>query len=192
MSAAAADRGGLSDAPPGLCLLSGFLVLAASGAAAQTGARPNIILIVADDPGTAISDPTGRRSSDAEPRPAGAEGLRFTQFYAGSTVVRAVAQRAHDGPAHGPHPACAATPARATTPRRRSVQETSTVADVLKQAGYSTALIGKWGLGEMGSEGAPDRQGSTTSTASSTRRTRTTTTPTSSGATRKESRCATS
>jgi arylsulfatase A-like enzyme len=34
-----------------------------------------------------------------------------------------------------------------------------TVARVLQQAGYATALIGKWGLGEMGSEGAPDRQG---------------------------------
>jgi len=71
-----------------------------------------------------------------------------------------------DGPAHGPHPRCAATPAQATTPRRRSVAGDVTVADVLKQAVYSTAaLIGKWGLGEMGSEGAPTAQGSTTSTA---------------------------
>jgi arylsulfatase A-like enzyme len=34
-----------------------------------------------------------------------------------------------------------------------------TVARVLKDAGYATALVGKWGLGEMGSEGEPNRHG---------------------------------
>jgi arylsulfatase A-like enzyme len=33
------------------------------------------------------------------------------------------------------------------------------LARVLQQAGYATALIGKWGLGEIGSEGEPSRQG---------------------------------
>jgi len=37
---------------------------------------------------------------DAEPRPHGREGLRFTDFYAGSRL-RPLAGRAHDGPAHG-------------------------------------------------------------------------------------------
>jgi arylsulfatase A-like enzyme len=34
-----------------------------------------------------------------------------------------------------------------------------TVAELLQQAGYSTALIGKWGLGEVGSTGIPNRKG---------------------------------
>src|SRR5690606_9572028 len=34
-----------------------------------------------------------------------------------------------------------------------------TVAEALKGAGYATALIGKWGLGEAGSTGVPNRQG---------------------------------
>jgi arylsulfatase A-like enzyme len=34
-----------------------------------------------------------------------------------------------------------------------------TVARALQQAGYATALIGKWGLGETGSDGEPTRQG---------------------------------
>jgi arylsulfatase A-like enzyme len=34
-----------------------------------------------------------------------------------------------------------------------------TLAQVLKAAGYRTALIGKWGLGQPGSTGMPDKQG---------------------------------
>jgi arylsulfatase A-like enzyme len=34
-----------------------------------------------------------------------------------------------------------------------------TVAEVLKQAGYTTGFIGKWGIGLPGTEGTPDRQG---------------------------------
>ena len=34
-----------------------------------------------------------------------------------------------------------------------------TVAEALKKANYSTALIGKWGLGEVGQEGHPLDQG---------------------------------
>ena len=34
-----------------------------------------------------------------------------------------------------------------------------TVAEVLKEAGYATAAIGKWGLGEAGTFGVPNYQG---------------------------------
>ncbi len=37
--------------------------------------------------------------------------------------------------------------------------EDVTIAEVLRDAGYRTALIGKWGLGEPESTGRPDRQG---------------------------------
>src|SRR6185503_4271955 len=34
-----------------------------------------------------------------------------------------------------------------------------TAAEVLKKAGYTTALCGKWGLGDEGSIGVPNKQG---------------------------------
>ena len=37
--------------------------------------------------------------------------------------------------------------------------EDGTIAEVLRSAGYRTALIGKWGLGQPGTTGMPDEQG---------------------------------
>ena len=43
---------------------------------------------------------------------------------------------------------------------RQSIREIDvTVAEKMKDAGYKTALIGKWGLGEVGQEGHPLKQG---------------------------------
>ena len=33
------------------------------------------------------------------------------------------------------------------------------VAEILQEAGYATGLVGKWGLGEAGTSGVPNRQG---------------------------------
>ncbi len=84
-----------------------------------------------------------------------AEGIRFTQFYAGATVCapsRSVLMTGqHTGRTH------VRGNARGAAQSLRD--EDVTVAEVLKSAGYATGLFGKWGLGEVGMEGHPLSQG---------------------------------
>jgi len=80
------------------------------------------------------------------------EGMRFTDHYSGSTVC---------APSRcclmtGLHTGHALIRGNANVPLRPS---DVTVAELLKEAGYSTGIIGKWGLGEADSEGIPNRQG---------------------------------
>jgi arylsulfatase A-like enzyme len=81
-----------------------------------------------------------------------AEGMRFTSFYAGSTVCApsrcALMTGFHTG--HGFIRGNAATALR---------PQDLTVAEVLKQAGYHTALVGKWGLGSQNTTGVPQKKG---------------------------------
>jgi arylsulfatase A-like enzyme len=89
-----------------------------------------------------------------------AEGLRFTQFYAGATVCapsRSVLMTGrHQGRTRVRGNAGPGNPL-AQALRAEDV----TVARVLQQAGYRTALIGKWGLGDVGAAecGLPRKQG---------------------------------
>ncbi len=115
--------------------------------------RPNIIYILADDLGygdlgcygqKTIRTPNIDKLAD--------EGMRFTDHYAGSTVC---------APSRcclmtGFHTGHALVRGNAHVPLRPS---DVTVAELLKEAGYSTGIIGKWGLGEPDSTGVPNRQG---------------------------------
>jgi len=128
--------------------------LAGSGCARRAaGQRPNIIFILADDLGygdlgcygqEVIQTPNLDRMA--------AEGVRFTQAYAGSTVC---------APSRcclmtGYHTGHARIRGNALYPLK---DEDVTVAEVLKRARYNTGIIGKWGLGEPGTTGVPNRQG---------------------------------
>ena len=81
-----------------------------------------------------------------------AEGIRFTQYYAGSTVCAPSRSVLMTG-LHTGH-----TYIRGNS-KDNFRPEDMTVAEVLKRAGYRTGLIGKWGLGHEGSTGVPTRQG---------------------------------
>ncbi|MBN1806465.1 MAG: arylsulfatase [Sedimentisphaerales bacterium] len=115
--------------------------------------RPNIIFILADDLGYGDLGCFGQKIIQTPniDRMA-AEGMRFTDHYAGSTVCAPSRCCLMTGLYSG-H---ALVRGNARVPLRPS---DITVARLLKQAGYTTGIIGKWGLGEPESTGIPNKQG---------------------------------
>lgn len=115
--------------------------------------RPNIIYIMADDLGYGDLGCYGQKviqtpNLDRMAR----EGMRFTQHYAGSTVCAPSRSALMTG-LHTGHTRIRGNDRVPLQPGDK------TVAEYLKEAGYTTALIGKWGLGEDGSTGIPRKQG---------------------------------
>lgn len=140
-------------------VIAAATLAAMSAWAAAEPLRPNIIFILADDLGYGDLGSYGQaviRTPQLDRM--AAEGIRFTDFYAGATVCapsRSVLMTGqHLGHTHvrgnAPGPDMTAQSLR---------DEDVTVAEILKRAGYATALFGKWGLGEVGLEGHPLRQG---------------------------------
>ncbi|MFN0085263.1 MAG: sulfatase-like hydrolase/transferase, partial [Blastocatellia bacterium] len=141
-------------------------VLVICGLQAETVARgqqgrkaPNIIFMMADDLGWGDLGSYGQKKIRTPhlDRMA-AEGMRFTQFYAGSPVCAPSRCVLMTGK-HGGH---------AYIRDNREVRPEGqwplaggevTIAEMLKTRGYATGGFGKWGLGFIGSEGDPNRQG---------------------------------
>ncbi len=133
------------------------------GRMAHGGQPPNIVLIVADDLGygelgcygqTQIQTPHIDRMA--------AEGMRFTDFYAGCTVCAPSRSVMMTGQ-HMGHTWVRGN-ARDDLRHQSLRDEDVTIAEVLKSGGYRTGICGKWGLGEfMGTDrscpGIPNRQG---------------------------------
>lgn len=141
-------------APAWVVLIVGWLATQ-PGQAEDTSRRrpPNIVLILADDLGYGDLGCYGQKEIRTPHLDRlAAEGMRFTQFYAGSTVCapsRCVLMTGlHTGHCY----------IRGNA-RYNLRPEDRTVAEVLKSAGYATAHIGKWGLGHEGSTGVPTRKG---------------------------------
>lgn len=142
-----------------MALRSLSLIVLITAAAASTPSasaarrKPNIILIQADDLGYGDLSCYGqRRFQTPSIDRLAAEGTRFTQYYSGSTVCApsraSLMTGLHTGHArirgNGDHPLR---------------PEDVTVAELLREAGYATAVVGKWGLGTVDTTGRPDRQG---------------------------------
>jgi arylsulfatase A-like enzyme len=142
-----------------LCLLPGLLSLVAESAAAQPATRPNIIVILADDLGYGDLGSYGQSIIQTPHLDRlAAEGMRFTQFYAGSTVCAPSRSVLMTGQ-HLGHTRVRGNAGAGNAAAQTLGAGDVTVACVLQQAGYATALIGKWGLGETGSVGEPNRHG---------------------------------
>ena len=135
---------------PGLLLIA---TQSAGVAAQQRTAAPNVVIIQADDLGYGDLSAYGqtRFQTPALDRLA-REGIRFTQYYAGSTVCGPSRAALMTG-LHTGHTWIRGNGEIALQP------EDVTIAEVLKGAGYRTAVIGKWGLGIPGTTGEPNKQG---------------------------------
>lgn len=122
-------------------------------------AKPNVIFIMADDLGYGDLGCFGQTKIKT-PRldQMATEGMKLTQFYAGTTVCapsRCVLMT-------GQHTGRCWVRGNAGADNIESQalrDEDKTIAEVFKDAGYATALFGKWGLGEATSPGHPNNQG---------------------------------
>jgi arylsulfatase A-like enzyme len=124
--------------------------------------KPNIIYILADDLGYGDVGCYGQKVIQTPNIDQMAKnGIRFTRHYAGAPVCapsRAVLMTGRDmghvwvrgNYEDGPHGFGAGLALR---------NEDVTIAEVLKERGYATGLVGKWGLGVAGTSGEPHKQG---------------------------------
>jgi arylsulfatase A-like enzyme len=120
----------------------------------RQGARPNIIYIMLDEWGyfewSAMGHPvieTPRIDRMAS------EGMRFTRFLAGGNVCAPTRSVLMTG-RHAGH-----TTVRTNGGGMALHPADVTIADVLQQAGYATGGFGKWGLGDAGTTGVPEKHG---------------------------------
>lgn len=149
-----------------LLLISGLFSVVA-GAAVGGEARPNVVLIVADDLGWADLSCYGSRfHRTPHLDQLAAAGRRFTQAYAASPVCSPTRAAILTGK----HPARLGLtdwlPGRGNRPAQRRLGPTLppglpldevTLAERFRAVGYATGSIGKWHLG--GGELGPTRQG---------------------------------
>jgi arylsulfatase A-like enzyme len=147
----------------GIALISVVPFVEKAGVA-KKGKLPNIIYIYADDLGVGdigcygqeyIKTPNIDRLAS--------EGIRFTQHYSGAPVsapARCCLMTGKNlGHSYIRNNFELKAEDEADKGQMPIPDEARTLPEMLKEAGYKTALIGKWGLGPISSEGAPNRQG---------------------------------
>ena len=124
--------------------------------------KPNIIYILADDLGYGdLACYGGKVIQTPRIDQMRTEGLKFTQHYSGSCMCAPTRAALMTG-LHTGHARVRANSSHLKSGIESRISlhdEDVTVAEVLKEAGYTTGVIGKWGLGEEGTTGLPNKQG---------------------------------
>ena len=128
--------------------------------------QPNIIFIMADDLGYGDVGLYGQqRIKTPNIDRLGSGGIKFTDYYSGAAVcapARSVLMSGlHTGHTRvrgnfGKGGVVGLAGKKGRVPIKK---EDLTIAEVLQEQGYRTAMIGKWGLGEPNTSGAPNKKG---------------------------------
>jgi arylsulfatase A len=119
--------------------------------------RPNIVLILADDMGYGDIGAFGNPDVQTPALDALAcEGVCFTQHYSGSPVCAPARAALMTG--RYPHRTGVLDTFEMTGFDRLALDEV-TLADMLRHAGYSTGIFGKWHLGALDSRYHPNNRG---------------------------------
>jgi len=136
----------------------GFLSLAVLLSCSKAE-RPNIIYIMADDLGYADLGATGQELIKTPNLDImAAEGIMFSQHYAGSTVCAPSRSCLMTG-MHTGHASVRGNREMKPEGQYPMPEGTETVIGLLKEAGYVTGMFGKWGLGGPGSVTDPMNAG---------------------------------
>lgn len=120
-----------------------------------TTERPNVIFILSDDQGTMDLGACGLKDVVTPTLDQlAADGIRFTQFYAASSIC----SPSRAALLTGRYPWRCGVPGNVSPGGPGLPVAETTMAEVFKSAGYATAIIGKWHLGTTPPEG-PLKQG---------------------------------
>jgi arylsulfatase A-like enzyme len=126
---------------------------------AQTTNRPNIIFIFADDLGYGDIGIYGQQKiSTPNIDKLAKQGVRFTQFYSGSTVC-APARASFMTGKHTGHSAIRGNKTFQPEGQTPLPDSAITFPMLLQKAGYTTAAFGKWSLGFITTPGDPQKKG---------------------------------
>ncbi|MBI1830851.1 MAG: arylsulfatase [Planctomycetes bacterium] len=126
---------------------------------AQGAKKPNIIYILADDLGYGEVGCYGQKKiKTPQLDKLAANGLRFTQHYAGNAVCAPSRCVLMTGK-HSGHARIRNNIEMKPDGQQPIAENTVTIARLLKALGYVTGMIGKWGLGMHDSSGDPQKQG---------------------------------
>ena len=115
---------------------------------------PNIVFIMADDLGFGELGCYGQQKIRT-PRidQMASEGMRFSNVYSGCSVCAPARSVLMTG-MHMGHTSVRSNPGGVPI-----LADDTTVAELLKERGYATGCFGKWGLGDIGTDGVPWKQG---------------------------------
>lgn len=130
------------------------LAAALLAAAAPAQQAPNVVILFSDDQGTIDVNAFGAKDLHTPNlNRLASKGVRFTQFYSGAPVC----SPSRAALLTGRYPQRAGVPGNVGIDAEGMPAEQVTMAEMLREAGYQTGLIGKWHLGHVNGNGPLDQ-----------------------------------